>query len=204
VSNGTLTIKASPTPSNISSAVDNYQYISGELNSHNSFSQKYGLFEMNAKLPAGQGFWPAFWLLPENGQWPPELDIMENLGQNTSSVYTTVHSNTISGGYTAQQDPINDTTQAHTYAVDWEPDYVTWYIDGKQVDKVATPSDMNLAMYMELNLAVGGYWPGSPDASTNFNNTMQVNWVKVYQSNEELADGNAPPVPPVPPEPPVP
>jgi beta-glucanase (GH16 family) len=191
-SNGVMTIKASPTPGGIASAVNNYSYISGELNTHNSFSQQYGLFEMHAKLPAGQGFWPAFWMLPENGQWPPELDIMENLGQDTNSVYTTVHSNTISGGYTAQKDAIADTTGYHTYAVDWEPDYVTWYLDGKAVDKAPTPSDMNLPMYMELNLAVGGYWPGSPNGSTNFANGMQVDWVKAYQSNAELAAGFKP------------
>jgi beta-glucanase (GH16 family) len=191
-SNGVLTIKASPTPSDISSAVKNYQYVSGELNTHNSFSQQYGLFEMKAQLPAGQGFWPAFWMLPENGQWPPELDIMENLGQDTNNVYTTVHSTTLSNGMDAQKNAVTDTTQYHTYAVDWEPDYVTWYIDGQEVHKTATPSDMNMAMYMELNLAVGGYWPGDANSSTNFNNGMNIDWVKVYQSNDELAAGYKP------------
>src|SRR5262249_22772616 len=75
--NGILHLTANKTPSNLLSSVDNYQYTSGMLNTHNSFSQTYGLFEVNAKLPAGQGMWPAFWLLNENGAWPPELDVME-------------------------------------------------------------------------------------------------------------------------------
>lgn len=183
VSNGMLNLTATPTPASIASLVNNYKYISGEVNTYHSFSQTYGLFEMSAKLPAGQGLWPAFWLVPADGTWPPELDIMEQLGQDPTTYYTTVHSNTITGGYTSQADHVaNTSTGFHTYAVDWEPDYITWYFDGQVVDKVATPSDLNKPMYMILNLGVGGNWPGPADSTTPFPATMQVDWVKVYQS----------------------
>jgi beta-glucanase (GH16 family) len=191
VDNGVLSIQAQPASSSISSLIDGYSYTSGMLNTYHSFDQTYGLFEARMKLPAGQGFWPAFWLMPENGSWPPELDIMENLGNNTSEAYTTVHSTTLSGDQEASGVAVNNTTQWHTYAVDWEPNYITWYVDGQQVYKVATPSDVDTPMYMILNLAVGGYWPGDANASTNFNQTLQVDWVRVYQSDAELGVGSS-------------
>ncbi|HEY3918347.1 MAG TPA: glycoside hydrolase family 16 protein, partial [Stellaceae bacterium] len=97
VNNGVLTLTAAPASPAIQSLIDGYQYTSGQINTYNSFSQTYGYFEMNAELPAGQGLWPAFWLMPENGSWPPELDVMEMLGQNPSTYYTTVHDMSLSG-----------------------------------------------------------------------------------------------------------
>jgi beta-glucanase (GH16 family) len=192
VNNGILNITAAPASSTISPLINNYKYTSGELNTYQSFSQTYGLFEMSAKLPAGQGLWPAFWLMPQDGSWPPELDIMEQLGQNPSTYYTTVHSNTLSGGYSSGADNVaNTSTGFHTYAVDWEPDYCTFYFDGAQVYKTPTPSDMNKPMYMILNLAVGGNWPGSPNSTTPFPANMQVDWVKVYASG--ATGGTTPP-----------
>jgi beta-glucanase (GH16 family) len=191
VSNGVLNLTAAPAPASIQPLINNYQYTSGFLNSYYSFSQTYGYFEINAKLPSGQGLWPAFWLLPEDGGWPPELDVMEQLGQNPSTIFTTAHSTTLPGGQEAQADAVGDTSNGfHTYGVDWEKDYITWYFDGKPIYKVATPSDMNKPMYMLINLAVGGYWPGSPDGSTQFPATMQVDWVRAYQSLPASASGD--------------
>src|SRR5262249_44449107 len=96
-SNG-LTIEATPTPSNLLSSVKNQPYLSGSLNTQGTFSQEYGLFEEKAQLPSGQGLWPAFWLLPENGQWPPEIDVLESIGNN-SQFYTTIHANSLPNGY---------------------------------------------------------------------------------------------------------
>jgi beta-glucanase (GH16 family) len=186
-SSGVLHITAAPASSTISPLINNYQYTSGELNTYHSFSQTYGLFEVRAKLPTGQGFWPAFWLMPENGSWPPELDVMEALGNNASTIYTTAHSTTLAGNQESQAVSVANTSAWHTYAVDWEPDYITWYVDGQAVYKVATPADMNSPMYMILNLAVGGSWPGNANSTTNFANDMEVDWVKVYQSSATLA-----------------
>jgi beta-glucanase (GH16 family) len=183
VSNGVLSITAAPASPAISSLIDNYQYTSGSLNTYYSFSQTYGYFEVDAKLPAGQGLWPAFWLMPENGSWPPELDVMEMLGNNPSTIYTTVHSTTLAGNQEAQADAVaNTTTSFNTYGVDWEPNFITWYFDGQPIYKVATPADLDTPMYMILNLAVGGYWPGAANSTTPFPATMQVNWIRAYQS----------------------
>jgi Ca2+-binding RTX toxin-like protein len=74
----------------------------------------------------------------------------------------------------------------HTYGVDWEPDFITWYVDGQQVFQTATPADMNKPMYMIANLAVGGDWPGSPDGSTTFPATMQIDYIRAYAAKQSL------------------
>ncbi|MGZ3346976.1 MAG: family 16 glycosylhydrolase [Caulobacteraceae bacterium] len=182
-SNGVLTITAAPASGAISSLINGYGYTSGEINTYHSFSQTYGYFEMRAQLPAGQGFWPAFWLLPESGAWPPELDVMEVLGSNTSVLYNTVHS-AATGGHTIVGDggvTVADmSTGYHTYGVDWEPDYITWYFDGQALYKTATPSDMNQPMFMIANLAAGGYWPGSVTPGSV--GQMNIDYIRAYAS----------------------
>ncbi|WP_374575551.1 family 16 glycosylhydrolase [Phenylobacterium sp.] len=182
VNNGILSIQADHASSDISSIINGYQYTSGMLNTWHSFSQLYGYFEISAKLPAGQGLWPAFWLLPEDGSWPPEIDVMENLGQDVTKYYASVHTEE-TGSHTSETIPVqtsNLSTSFHTYGVDWESDYITFYFDGSKIGQIATPADMHSPMYMIINLAVGGYWPGSPNASTQFPATLQVDYVHVY------------------------
>ena len=85
---GIMNIKAAPTPTALQSSVNGYAYTSGMITSFHSFSQTYGYFEMKAKLPAGQGLWPAFWLLPTDLSWPPEIDIMEVIGSAPNQLET--------------------------------------------------------------------------------------------------------------------
>jgi beta-glucanase (GH16 family) len=187
--NGVLTISANPTNPAISQYVQNQPYTSGMIDTYHEFSQTYGYFEMRAKMPAGQGLWPAFWLLPENNNWPPELDVMEMLGQYKWTVVNTVHSQ-VSGTkqlgtnhYTTSQatNVANMTTGFHTFGVDWEPNTITWYVDGQKTFQTATPADMNQPMYMLANLAVGGYWPGSPNSTTPFPAQMQIDYIRAYE-----------------------
>ena len=103
VNNGIMTLTAAPAPTSIQPLIDGYQYTSGQINTSQSFNQLYGFFEMRAQLPAGQGTWPAFWLLPENGSWPPEIDVMEMLGNNPTVYYTSIHSGTASNEVSAGQ-----------------------------------------------------------------------------------------------------
>src|SRR5262249_35012244 len=141
---------------------------SGMLTTYQSFSQLYGFFEMRARLPIGAGLWPAFWLLPRNGQWPPEIDVFEQLGNDPRTIYVGTHSAV--GGpnvATTKALQIADTSTAfHVYGLDWGETDITWYFDGKPVYRVPTPSDMHTPMYMLINLAVGGVgsWPGPPTA----------------------------------------
>lgn len=198
-SNGVLTLQATPTPSNLSGHVNNYAYVSGELNTYHSFSQTYGYFEMRAQLPKGQGFWPAFWLMPENGAWPPELDVMEVIGSDTTMLGTTVHS--IAGGNYVKHGKANyvsDTSAGyHTYGVDWEPDTITWYFDGDAIYQTATPADMHNPMYMIANLAVGGYWPGPADGYSSAR--MNIDYIRAYAPG--AASQNDQPAPPPAPTP---
>ena len=117
---------------------------------------------MKAQLPAGQGFWPSFWLLPTDGSWPPEIDIFEVLGNDPTTAYFSLHTQT--GPTTnAKVSLLPDlSTGFHTYGLDWQADTIRWYVDGNQVAEAATPADMQKPMYMLLNLAVGdtGSWPG--------------------------------------------
>ena len=156
-------------------------YTSGMIDSYGRFAQTYGWFEIRAKMPAGKGMWPAFWLLPAVGTWPPEIDVLEVLGHQPNIVHMTNH--WASG--THQQHGLGwtgpDFSQAfHTFAVDWEPGVVTWYVDGVErfQSKSGVPAE---PMYVIANLAVGGAWPGNPDATTPFPSAMDIDYIRVYK-----------------------
>ena len=196
VSNGILTITASPADASIEPSINNYNYTSGLLTTENSFSQTYGYFEMRAKLPAGQGFWPAFWMLPTTTSARPEIDIMEVLGKDTTSLWQFSHPADASFDR-----PFNNTVPDmsagfHTYGVDWEPDKTTFYFDGQVMGVAPTAPDMNGPMFLTLNLAVGGTWGGPPDATTPWPGNLQIDYVRAY---EPLGASASPPPPPPPP-----
>ncbi len=184
VKNGILTLTGNPAPSKIQPLINNYQYTSGAINSYHAFSQKYGYFEIRCKLPRGQGVWPAFWLLAENGSWPPEIDIFEVLGQQPTVLYTSAHieQNGQEVNYGTATTVADMSKAYHRYAIDWEPDYMTWYFDGKAVYKLKTPSSMNVPMYIITNLALGGYWPGNVDSTTPFPSNLKVDWIRAYSA----------------------
>ena len=171
-------------------------YTSGRINTRNRFARTRGRFEARIKLPVGQGIWPAFWLLGDNiGQvgWPGcgEIDILEYLGHQPNRVYGTLHGpgysggNSVGGHYDLQGASFND--DFHVFAIDWNSDSISWSVDD-QVYLTLGPSDLptgttwvfNHDFFIILNVAVGGYWPGPPDASTVFPQTMLVDYVRVY------------------------
>jgi beta-glucanase (GH16 family) len=195
VNNGILTITAAAASSDIQPLINGYQYTSGEITTSQSFSQTYGFFEMRAELPAGQGTWPAFWLLDANGQWPPELDVMEELGKDPSTYYASLHwgSNWHHSSSSSQAISVPDTSTAyHTYGVDWEPNTITFYFDGHAVYQTATPSGMNQPMYMIANLALGGSWGGAVDPSV-LPAQMDIDFIRAYSSLPSwIADGSDP------------
>jgi beta-glucanase (GH16 family) len=126
VSNGVLGISA--VHADISNDFDHYDYASGIITSHDWHQQLYGYFEIRAQLPAGTGLLPAFWLLPADGSQHGEIDIMEVLGSDPSTLYTTVHSfSTGSLVSTTSTTAVLDTSAGfHTYGVDWEANFITW------------------------------------------------------------------------------
>lgn len=180
ISNGILTITAAQAPADIKPLINNYEYTSGLLNTHESFSQTYGYFEMRAELPHNAGAWPAFWLLPEDGSWPPELDVMEMRGQEPNKLYMTAHSNA-TGTHTEVSSTVNvmDTGGYHTYGVLWTPDELVWTYDGVEVAEKATPADMHSPMYMLVNLAVGGF-AGAPPDHLATPAEMKIDYIRAY------------------------
>ena len=182
IADGKLDIVAEPLKEDLRQFAWGRSYTSGLLTTKASFSQMYGLFEIRAKLPKGKGLWPAFWLLPESGAWPPEIDVLEVLGDNTRKLYLSWHSN-VGGKHTSDSKPIEVPDMSedfHTYSVIWEKDTLMWFFDDVQVASKSTPEDFHLPMYMLINLAVGGGWPGSPDKTTQFPAKYTIDWVRAY------------------------
>jgi beta-glucanase (GH16 family) len=181
VSNGILTVKAAPASSAVKSATGQ-SYTSGVLTTQNQFSQQYGYFEIRAKIPAGgQGLWPAFWMLPSSGKWPPELDILEAISSAPWYLHQGVHSNYGNKGLGANT-ANNNANAFHTYGLDWTKDTLTFYYDGVKRAQFATPADAKTPMYMILNQAVGGSWPGSPNSTTDWSKAnYQIDYIRAYQ-----------------------
>jgi beta-glucanase (GH16 family) len=187
-------------PANYQCHYGTCQYTSGRILTADKFAQTYGRFEASIKIPKGQGIWPAFWMLGGNS-WPNtgEIDIMENVGNTPNTVYGTVHGPGYSGaggigGSRTIGAPLGD--GFHNYRVDWSPNLIIWYLDGSEYFRV-TPSNINgnqwvfdHNFFMILNVAVGGYWPGNPDGSTQFPQTMLVDYVRVSAWNN---GGTTPP-----------
>jgi len=181
VKDGVLTISANPASQSIQQQIDGYDYTSGLLNTHSSFSQTYGYFEIRADMPTEQGVWPAFWLLPEDGSWPPELDVVEMRGQDPNTVNVTVHSDH-DGTHTIDSTPVKVTSTEgfHNYGVLWEEDHITWYFDDVAVAQTDTPDDMHDPMYMLVNLAVGGT-AGTPANGLANGSKMQIDYIRAYE-----------------------
>jgi beta-glucanase (GH16 family) len=173
------------------------QYTSARMNTASSFTQKYGRFEARIKIPKGQGMWPAFWMLGDNigsAGWPQcgEVDIMENVGSTPSTDYGSLHG----PGYSGGQDLTGSYSlpdggalgdDFHVYAVEWAPDTIRFYLDDVNYE-TRTSADVpsgdtwvyDHPFFLILNVAVGGQWPGDPDDTTQFPQTMQVDYVRVY------------------------
>jgi beta-glucanase (GH16 family) len=181
VNKGVLEIAASPTPNAASTSPADYPYISGLITTQPSFSQTYGYFEMRAQLPQGSGLWPAFWMLPQDQSWPPEIDVVESVG-DPGRVYMTAHSRF--GKSEAVEARI--TPRAfHVFAVSWDDRQLIWYIDGVEIGRVPTPADMHKPMYLLANLAVGGSWPGAPDTATRPEAKLMIDYIRAYRFNND-------------------
>lgn len=187
IENGVLTIHAEAASSDVAAATG-YDFTGGLLTTRDSFSQTYGYFEIKCEMPAQSGTWPAFWLLPADGSWPPEIDIFENVG-DSSKVYMTSHTES-SGEHTQVgiSSWVDDVSGGmHTYGMLWSADELIWYVDGVEKFRTATPADMHSPMYLVTNLAVGGDWPGSTDASftgADFN----IDYIRAYQLSDTATE----------------
>ncbi|MDQ0321161.1 beta-glucanase (GH16 family) [Pararhizobium capsulatum DSM 1112] len=185
VQNGILTISAERTPQGMEQEVGGRTYTSGMLTTHSSFAQTYGYFEIRADMPNDRGAWPAFWLLPEDGKWPPELDVVEMRGQEPQTIHTTVHSMETGSRTTKETATQVPTTDGfHNYGLLWTEDELVWYFDDVEIARERTPSDMHGPMYMVLNLAVGGT-AGTPSSDFDDGAQMKVDYVRAYSLDAE-------------------
>lgn len=153
-----------------------FEYSSGMIRQRQSFT--YGYVEIEAQVPTGRGLWPALWLLPASYAWPPEIDLMENLGHEPNLFHMSVHA---VGGKQEQTVLVNSLpARMHRWAVDWQPGRLTFYFDGRQTwsTTVGVPAE---PMYLLANLAVGGDWPGPPDSATRFPAVFKLNSVQVWR-----------------------
>jgi beta-glucanase (GH16 family) len=181
-------------PSNFQCYYGTCQYTSARLLTSATFTRAYGRFEARMKLPRGQGIWPAFWMLGNDigsAGWPTsgEIDIMENIGREPGTVHGTIHGPGYSGGagIGAPYSIGGAFADAfHTFAVDWSPNLIIWYVDGNEYQR-RTPASLggnrwvfDHPFFMIMNVAVGGAWPGYPDASSTYPQTMTVDYVRVY------------------------
>jgi uncharacterized protein (TIGR03437 family) len=169
-------------------------YTSARMKTEGLFSVEYGRIEARIKLPFGQGIWPAFWMLGNNittVSWPQcgEIDIMENIGSTPSTNYGSLHGPNYNP--TAQYqlpDGQKLSDNFHTYAIEWSPQQVAFYVDGNLYEtQASTGSDWvfdvaNNPFFIILNVAVGGSFPGSPDSTTQFPQDMLVDYVRVYEA----------------------
>ena len=172
-------------------------YTSARLKTSGRLETTYGRFEARITIPRGQGLWPAFWLLGANiatAGWPAcgEIDIMENVGREPDVVHGTIHGpgyagdRGITASYSLSTIPFAD--DFHVFAVEWTPGLVRWLVDEHEYRR-RTPTDLPSGatwvfehpFFILLNVAVGGAWPGDPDASTIFPQQMVVDYVRLYR-----------------------
>ena len=202
-------------------------YTSGKVTGQNKTDFQYGKVVVSAKVPEGQGLWPAIWMMPKDesyyGQWPKcgEIDIMESLGHDTTISYSTIHYGEPHGeqqGTITKEGDESFSAKFHEYSVEWEPGEMRFYTDGELVltcndwftavegeDDKPYPAPFDQPFFVQMNLAVGGNWPGNPDETTNFDNAeFLIDYVRVYQKDaydtnvtkppmtfrDPLADGN--------------
>ena len=157
-------------------------YSSGRVSTRESFSFLYGRVEIRARLPGTKGLWPAIWMLRRDGVWPPEIDVMEMLGDNPRRVYMTNHWRTHHGLRQDQDSFTGPDFSAgfHVFALEWEPGVVRWLVDGVE-RKAMTEHIPDRPMYLIMNTSVGGDWPGAPDRRTVLPQYFRVDYVRVYQ-----------------------
>jgi beta-glucanase (GH16 family) len=188
VHDGVLSIVATRTPPQLKPVLFDNQYISGILTTQNSFAQKHGYFEIRARIPIGTAVWPAFWLLANDGGWPPELDIVEGRGEEPGAVVMTTHwrhpdtqkIESCEENFTVPTAP----GEFHDYGALWERDRITYFIDRKPVADIRVPIGFDDPMYMIINLAMGAKYfqgVGFVDAETPDQVAFQVDRVSVYQ-----------------------
>lgn len=187
VANGKLTITAKNEP--------NIGYTSARMITKDKQEFKYGRIDIRAKMPQGQGIWPALWMLGHNisdVSWPScgEIDIMELVGHEPNVTHGTIHWSNASGNHTYQGGEKTLPSgifadEFHVFTIVWTNTKITWYLDEEEFHfqnvTSGEMSEFRNEFFFIFNIAVGGNWPGSPDATTVFPQTMEVDYIRIFQ-----------------------
>jgi beta-glucanase (GH16 family) len=188
IRDGVLSIVATRTPPALKSVLFNNEYVSGILTTQSSFSQRYGYFEIRSKIPVGIGVWPAFWMLADDGGWPPEIDVMEGRGQRPGNLVMTTHwripatGRVESCGFDFSLPGAS--TNFHDYGVLWMRDRLIYFIDRKPVSDIKVPIGFEDPMYMIVNLAMGSKYfqgVGFVDAESPATVEFEIDRISAYQ-----------------------
>lgn len=176
VDGGALTVVASKTPDG------DRPYSSGAIATFDRFEFTYGYAEIRARMPSGQGLWPAFWLASTDPAIGSEIDVVEFLGHEPDTVHLAMHYDSDGEHFEPQVTYRGEdfTRGWHTFGVEWSPGAVVWYVDGVERARrvVGVPST---PMYLIANMAVGGEWPGDPDPTTEFPASYEIDYIRVYE-----------------------
>jgi beta-glucanase (GH16 family) len=186
VADGLLHLTAEALPVEIADG-DRLSYRSGMISSGPSeqggkpkFAFTYGTVEARLRVPAGKGLWSALWMLPAFGDSRPEVDIVEVLGSDTRTSYQTLHRRDRNSKAIQHSERGSDLADGwHVYRLEWLPEKLRWYVDGKLVFTVKGDEVPDKPMYIMANLAVGGRWPGSPNESTRFPASMLIDYIDI-------------------------
>lgn len=189
ISNGKLVIEAK------AESFSGSDYTSARMVTFGKQEFIYGRIDVRAKLPEGQGLWPAIWMLGNNiytDGWPfcGEIDIMELVGHEPSKIHGTAHfglqppSDPLGGSYSLGAEKYIE--EFHVFSIIWEEDQIKWLMDDNQFhsitkSQIGSVYPFNNNFFFILNVAVGGQWPGSPDATTTFPQRMLVDYIRVFQ-----------------------
>lgn len=179
-----LTINAIRTPGHLWGSANSQPWLSGTLTTFGKFKMRYGYVEMRARLPGGQGLWPAFWLLNQHDHdRQPEIDVVEMVGRDPHTVYHTYH---YYENWVLRSTPSFPVTgpdysaDFHTYGMRWEPGRITWYVDGRETHRLDDGNVSWEEMYLIVNLAVGGVWNGNADGSTPSPARFTIDYIRAF------------------------
>ena len=191
IRDGVLSIVASRTPAELKGVLFDNPYVSGILTSQTSFAQKLGYFEIRAKIPHGTGVWPAFWLLANDGGWPPEIDVMEGRGQQPGDLVMTTHWRIPSTqkiercGFDFLL--ADASVEFHDFGILWMPDRLIYFIDRKPVSDIKVPVGFDDPMYMIVNLAMGSKFFGGVGVVDGMSPDMvefEIDRISAYQIDQ--------------------
>ena len=189
VSEGVLRITGDKAPSDVLPFLGGYDLVSGLLSTQGHFEQQYGYFEARMRVPIGQGLWPAFWMkssakradtnLPD---WPPEIDVMEFIGGQPDRYYVTVHWDFVPNEKKSSVSyPVNGIgTTFRNFGVLWTRERTAFYLDRVPHHVIETKPNHHVPMFMLINLALGGEWPGPVDHRA-LPASLEVDWIAAWQ-----------------------